>query len=373
MSISTQIEYAALDELYLDPKNPRLGRHNVVNGLSQQQILDIMATWTLEELALSYLENGGFWTHEALLVVKEELEGEPGLVVVEGNRRLAALRLLRDAYEGKAESRKWDQISKTSSCPPELFSKIPYLLADSRADVQSFLGFRHVTGIKQWDADEKAGFIARLIDEGGLSYEQVMRKIGSKTPTVRKHYIGYCLLLQIEKTVEDFEPEQAEGRFAILYMAIDTEGVRQYLGIEIDADPDLARTPVPKEHLKNLESFARWLFGNKDTPPLVTDTRQVVDFGRILESGDAVEYLERTPRPNFDVAFRIAGGDEPAIIRYVESAADSVELALTRAHQYKNSTDLMKAVRRLGTDARQLLSIFPEIFREIFMAEQETR
>jgi hypothetical protein len=370
MAISTKIEYAALDELYLDSKNPRLGRHNVEGELSQEKVLGIMKTWTLEELALSYLENGGFWTHEALLVVKEELYDELRLVVVEGNRRLAALRLLKDAYEGRPESSKWEEISQSADCPSGLFSKIPYLLADSREDVQSFLGFRHVTGIKQWDADEKAGFIARLIDEKGLTYEQVMRKIGSKTPTVRRHYISYRLLLQIESSVEDFEPEfepeRAATRFAILYMSVDTEGVRKYLNIDILAEPEAARTPVPEEYLKNLANFARWLFGTKDAFPLVTDTRQVSAFGRILESSEAIAYLERTSRPNFDVAFRIAGGDEPEIISYVEDAADSLELALTRAHLYKDSIQLKKAVRRLGAHSRQLLSIFPEIYRETF-------
>ena len=32
----------------------------------------MMSDWVLDELAISYLESG-FWTHEALLVVKEAL------------------------------------------------------------------------------------------------------------------------------------------------------------------------------------------------------------------------------------------------------------------------------------------------------------
>ena len=37
-------------------------------------------------------------------------------------------------------------------------------------------------------------FISYLIEDEGLSYAQVMRRIGSKTPTVRQHYIAYRLL-----------------------------------------------------------------------------------------------------------------------------------------------------------------------------------
>ena len=89
MAISTKVEYASVvnDELCLDPTNPRLGRSNTGRGVSQERVLDLMKNWTLDELAISFLENGGFWTHEAVLVVEEKLYGETCLVVVEGNRR----------------------------------------------------------------------------------------------------------------------------------------------------------------------------------------------------------------------------------------------------------------------------------------------
>ncbi|RLC79946.1 MAG: hypothetical protein DRJ03_09225 [Chloroflexi bacterium] len=370
MTISTGLQFAPIDELYLDPMNPRLGRSNIGREITQEKVLESMRTWTLEELALSYLENGGFWTHEALLVVEEEeLDGSPRLVVVEGNRRLAALKYLHAAYEGRPVSKKWETMSESAEPLPTLFTRVPYILVDSRKDVQAFLGFRHVTGIKQWGADEKAGFIAKLIDEQGLTYEQVMRKIGSKTPTVRKHYIAYRLLLQIEDSVESFDPELADGRFAVLYMSVQTEGVRQYLQIDIMADLQTAKRPVPDDHLENLARFARWLFGTKDMHPLVTDTRQVSGFGKILESEEAVQYLKRTTNPNFEVAFRIAGGDESEIVRYIEEAADNIEMALSRAHLYKGSSELKNAVRRLGADALQLLKVFPEI-RQDLVAEE---
>lgn len=366
MSIGTDLLYASIDDLYLDPQNPRLGRANTVRGLSQEEILELMATWTLEELALSYLENGGFWTHEALLVVRENHDGLDHLVVVEGNRRLAALINLKRAYQGQPLSRKWETIAASATPSPDLFSRVPYFLVGSRSEVQAFLGFRHVTGIKQWDADEKAGFIAMLIDEEGMSYEQVMRKIGSKTPTVRQHYIAYRTLLQIEEDVESFDPGRAEQRFAILYMSIQTEGVRNYLQIDIMADPQIARRPVPPEYTGRLTNFSRWLFGVGDeVDALITDTRQVSSFGKILESEDARAYLERSSNPRFDIAERIAGGDEEEVVRYVEEAANNLELALSRAHLFREAPELQKAVRRLGAHAIQLMKVFPNIYDEM--------
>ena len=370
MAVSTELSFAEVSELNLDPLNPRLGRHRMSRETLQDALLEMMREWVLDELALSYLESGGFWSHEPLIVVKEELYGDECLIVVEGNRRLAALKALKLASEGHPFSQKWSQMLVDAAVPDGLFERVPYVIADSRLDVQAFLGFRHVTGIKQWDADEKAGFIARLIDEGGMDYQQVARKIGSKAPTVRKHYIAYRVLLQAEDTVEDFDSEKADKRFAILYMSLGTSGAQTYLQVDLNADPQLANRPVPQEHQDNLAHFCRWLFGTEDVPRIVTDTRQVSDFGRILESREAIEYLEESKNPKFEVAFRISGGDEAETVRYVMEAASNVELALMRAHAFKGSLELQKAVQRLGQDTLQLLDVFPAI-RDSLLGENE--
>jgi len=82
-------------------------------------------------------------------------------VVVEGNRRLAALKQLNAAIEGQPVSRKWTEIVSGVRIPERLFDRIPYVLAGSRADVQAFLGFRHVTGIKQWTLTRKRHSLRR--------------------------------------------------------------------------------------------------------------------------------------------------------------------------------------------------------------------
>ena len=238
-----------------------------------------------------------------MLVVKEVLYGEERLVVVEGNRRLAALKYLKDAYDGNPASLKWKEISETAEPSPELFTEVPYLLVGSREEIQAFLGFRHVTGIKQWNADEKAFFIARLIDEQDMTYQQVMRMIGSTTPAVRRHYVAYRVLLQIEDNVEDYNRERAEESFAVLYMTLETVGAKQFLQIDIEADPHIVKKPVPQTHLKNLEDFAWWLYG-RDKPktlranPVITNTGEVSQFGRVLESEEAITYLKQTRNPD---------------------------------------------------------------------------
>ena len=308
ITMKWNISFISIDVLYLDPLNPRVGCRNMGQDVSQEEILALVKDWTLDELARSYLESGGFWVHEALLVAEEELYGEKRLVVIDGNRRLAALKYLRDAYEGKPASRKWKEIAESADPPQDLFAKVPYILVSSREEIQAFLGFRHVTGIKQWDADEKAYFIAKLIDEQGMDYSQVMRKIGSNTPAVRRHYIAYRVLRQIENNIENYDRRRAVESFAILYMSLDTSGARSFLSIDVEADPRFLKNPVPSTHLDNLADFARWLYGDSSgrVGPVISDTRHVDKFGKALESQDSIEYLRGSHAPNLEIAYQIA-------------------------------------------------------------------
>lgn len=358
MTISREIETVHVDELNLDPLNPRLGRSNTGPELRQSKILELMRGWTLDELAISFVESG-YWPQEALIVTKEQLYGKQNWVVIEGNRRLAALKNLYAAVTGKLTDLKWTELAEGLDATDVLFTAVPIISVTDRTDVQSFLGFRHVTGIKEWKPAEKAQFIAHLIEDNQMSYNDVRRKIGSKTPTVRQNYISYRLLLQMEGD-EEIALEQVEKKFSVLFLALRTEGARTYLDIDIDAEPDKAKMPVPKKHLGNLKNFALWLFGDGDTPPVVRESRQVDDFGKILESEKAIDYLERSERPNFDVAWQLAGGDEPEFVRLIGEAADNVAYTLSGAHRYKSSKKLNKAVSRLAEDFAQLLTIFPE-------------
>lgn len=355
--MDTEIRYEDEQNLCLDPMNPRLGRENTARDVTQEKVLSLMEDWTLDELATSFLENG-FWPQEALIVVEEKLYGKPQKVVVEGNRRLAALRLLRKAVDGKAVSRKWTELVEGKKPAKTLFERVPYLIAASRDEVDAFLGFRHVTGIKEWHPAEKAEFIAKLIEKRDLDYEAVRKKIGSKTSSVRQHYISYRLLLQMEDR-DEIALEKVEQKFSVLYLSLRTDGVQKYLHIDIKADPDKAKRPVPQSRLKALAYFAQWLFGDEKNPPLFSDSRYVDSFGKILESPKAVDYLERTQSPSFDFALRVAGADEPELVDLLESAADSIELALGRVHLHAKSEKMRKAVDRVVIDAEQLRKIFP--------------
>ena len=71
MAISDKIEYLRLDQLKLDGKNPRLGREVTRTSPDQDAILDHMIDWSLDELAVSFIDSG-YWPQEAMIVVRKE-------------------------------------------------------------------------------------------------------------------------------------------------------------------------------------------------------------------------------------------------------------------------------------------------------------
>ncbi len=348
-----KIDYAPLDEIALDPNNPRLGRAAHSQNLSQDQIYDLMKDWSLEELATSFLESG-FWPHEAVLCVEEQI-GDKKLVVVEGNRRIAALLRLRNAYRGQETSRKWNEMIVDVPEPANLFEAVPFILYANRSEVDSFLGFRHVTGIKEWAPPEKAQFIAKLIDENGLSYRDVMRKIGSKTDTVERNYIAYRILVQMEET-EGLDPKQVENRFSVLFLALRSKNVQSFLGIEnkFGIDPKEVKNPVDIRHMDQLREFSLWLFGDQETSPIVPDSREVHKFARVLASAEGLDYLRSVRLPSLEKAFIIAGGDQEQVYDLISTAAYNLQEALSYIHLYKEDEKLIQISKRMLANADQI-------------------
>lgn len=356
--MSSQIEYADLSEIFLDSMNPRLGGAARDRDLTQEEIYEHMRDWSLEELATSFLESG-FWVHEAVLCVLEENDGDKRLVVIEGNRRIAALRRLQKTYEGEETSPRWRRLIDGIDEPTGMFAKIPYIKIAERGDVDSFLGFRHVTGIKEWRPPEKAAFIAKLINERGISYRDVMRRIGSKTPVVERHYIAYCVFTQM-KEIEGLDAGQVADRFSVLFLSLRSRHVQRFLGVEnkFGIEPAKVSPPVDNEHLDQLKEFSIWLFGDGETLPIVRDSRQVDKFARVLASEDGLSYLRAVPRPNLDRAFVIAGGDQEVVFDLISNATFSLRDALSSIHLYKTDEKLIAMVKRLIENTDQIKKTF---------------
>ena len=305
----------------------------------------------------------GFWPQEALLVVREPLYPGPragdDLIVVEGNRRLAAVKLILAAADGEPRSRRWRE--RVEEADPEVIAslrELPYMVADTRQDIANYLGFRHVTGIKQWKPAEKAEFVAQLVEHEGHTYADIATSIGSKAHIVRRQYIAYRVLRQLEALLDVEDLALVEESFSLLFVALRTSGAQSFLGVDIRAQPPQAQTPVPDERLDALREFSTWLFGSSAQEKLVRESRDITKFGEILGSADAVAYLRRAQRPTFEAAYRSAGAEARDVRDTLDTAADALEDAIAIIHHHAEDELIEPAAVRVAKDSLEVSKHF---------------
>ena len=217
-------EYLPVDELHLDPKNPRICE--IEGDLSEEELLEVLwREFSVEEVALSIAENG-FFPHEPLFVAEEE----GSLVVVEGNRRLAAVLILRD---NNLQSKL--QITSIPDITTDQFEKLARLpvIRCQRDQIWQYIGFKHVNGPQVWNSFAKAEYIAWVRNDLGTDLGDIARTIGDTHSTVARFYRAYMALQQAETSGIYSRERRTRKHFSFshLYTGLDYPGIRKFTGI----------------------------------------------------------------------------------------------------------------------------------------------
>lgn len=169
-------------DLSFDPENPRLADKSF-SVKNQEEILRwLWRNKSVNELVDSILANG-FWDHEELFATEEGGR----LVVVEGNRRLAAVKILSDP-----ELRTKLRIPLARPPSEQVLDSIRTLpvIHATRENLWGFVGFKHVNGPQAWDSIAKAKYVFRVRRDFGLSLADVASGIGDRHETVTRLYRG---------------------------------------------------------------------------------------------------------------------------------------------------------------------------------------
>src|SRR5262249_25715219 len=152
-------------DLLFDTENPRLAEYGVTKSTSEDEILAILwEAMDVKELVQS-IAASGYFPHEPLIVVERGNK----YIVIEGNRRLAAVKVLRS--DSLAQQHGWDipHISKAAK------DKLEYLpvIVSTRKDSWRPLGFKHVNGPAKWSSYAKATFIAEVHRDYRVKLEDI--------------------------------------------------------------------------------------------------------------------------------------------------------------------------------------------------------
>lgn len=341
MAEAAIIRLAKADELHFDFKNPRLVEFQ---GLANEKnILNVLwKNMDINELVMSILASG-FFKSEALYVVREEGK----LIVIEGNRRLAAIKAILHPELIKGEG-----MSKYGEIPAkiieELTNAIPVIEMSHRKDAWRYIGFKHVNGPAKWDSYAKAQYIALVHNDYGVPLEDIATQIGDSNKITLRLYQGLMLINQADKQT-DFKIDDVYSNrlyFSHIYTAMNYESMQRYLDLDLsEAKVD----PVPEHKLEQLEEVLTWILGSKKK-----DIRAVVksqnpglrQLCQVLEKPDAVQLLRAGH--SLEVAFE--GSKEGADVLYeaIVEAQNKVEKALSKIASYDGNDDLLKTVINLA-------------------------
>lgn len=346
-------EYLPVAVLDFDPNNPRFP--DIVNtGPVNELIERFIRDERLLEIITSIADQG-YFDGEPLLVVKTS---QDRYHVIEGNRRLAALKLLTGELAVPPGRTSIEDVRDGAKHRP---SEVPCLVFPHEDKIMRYLGFRHITGIKSWGSLQKARYIKKMRDRfyaGVVGKEQLTalaREIGSRSDYVAQMLTALNLYERAEiknfYDVKGLDPQEIE--FSVLSTAISYTNIATYAGL--DGRQDMAGANANDENLKNLLS---WMFvARGDQKPVLGDSRNLKQLAAVVESPAATAVLLKNG--NLDAAYQLSRGPAQAL----SLALKAVERKLQDAWEWLPQVDapvtgdegLAETIRRRALEIRDAI------------------
>lgn len=304
-----------IDQILLDPNNPRfseLGER--LDGIPEIRF----AEPRIQEITFQKMKDDRYGVSELKdtiktigflpmdrLVVRCWNNTDNKYVVVEGNRRTAAIKWLFSLHSDGKITLEESQI--------ENFKNIECLLLSNDAPPASTLvlpGLRHISGIKEWGAYQKAKAIFELRKNQRLSAIEAAQSIGLSTRAANKAFKCYLALEQMK--TDDEWGDFAEPKYYTYFDEV-----------------------FKKQEIKN------WLSWN-DTAEVFDNQDNLKDFYSWIVSTDENESKIREAKDIRDLAIVIS---DPAALHIFKSENGSLPQALAR-YQTDHPTDWMVSIEQ---------------------------
>ena len=265
-------QHISLDKILLDADNIRLNVTEKVtqDSVTQDSLLaDLFNYENAMELVTSIAENGIF--QDELPIV---IEQDGKYIVIEGNRRIAALKALQTPNIAPAPF--VTKIRDFGPLPPDL-QRVHVVIAPSREATNKLIASKHTKNIRRpWKPLRQAYFYRILQDKEGKTIEQLKREFDPNVPR-------FIRMLEMHKIAKSFDypPEIAsvvhnERNFPIstLERVYDNQQVQKLLGFTFNDDGTVKikseRAAFSKGYRRIVNDIAN---RNEDSRSLNTDTK----------------------------------------------------------------------------------------------------
>lgn len=303
-----------IDDIYLDPNNPRFLETDFDDFVvSEDRITeDKVQTETLKKMLspafdVSSLRDNilavGFLPIDKIVV--RNINGKNGqYVVIEGNRRIAAIKSLLNL----------ETIGKINLTEPQKknFRTIDVLrVKNMPGNLHNILipGIRHISGIKAWGAYQKAVLVNRL-KESGIDDDQISNMLGIPKATVKQTKRSFYLF-EMAKSSEGLEYIIKPKDYSYFEEAMKSPSIRNWL--------DIKDTPLECGNLEHFGLLLSWMFGKynettgENDPPKLPEAKSMRKFANLLleennrfyqvfintnKTIDEIDFEIKTSRPN---------------------------------------------------------------------------
>lgn len=244
-----------LSQLYLDPNNPRFVEseweyvpddHISDEDVQERTRRNMVNHFSVEKLKINMEVNG--YLPIDRVIVREFKDGK--YVVLEGNRRICSAKMISDVA------------SDGSKIAPEVIaslSSIPVLLytgGDTNA-AWIFQGLRHISGIEDWSAFNKAKLLVEQMEEDGLTLTDVGRRFGLSPHGAGQWVRGFYAFKQAREE-SDFIAEVDDRSYPYFQelFSRSSSALREWMSWN-DATRKF-------ENLINFNEFVSWLYPRKE-------------------------------------------------------------------------------------------------------------
>lgn len=342
-----------LDQVLLDPNNPRfaeLGQHidavpeaRFAEPRVQNQAYERMKTTRFDVAELrDTIKNLGFLPMDRVVVRRwrgndNSTAAKALYVVIEGNRRITALRWLVELHDTGRETFSEQQLMN--------YKKLRVLLLDDENApdrVRWILpGLRHVSGIKEWGAYQKARAVYEL-RESGVSPQEAAQSLGLSTRSANQLWRSYLALNHMRQD-EEYGEFAEPTRYSYFEEVFKRPTVRDWLDWS-DDDRRFKNEPALRE-------FYMWVVGevNDDgelSSPKLGEAKAVRDLGAIINDAAAMAVF-RSPGGTLTRAMARFEADRPHEWIPAVANAETVLASLTADNIRNITSDELQALDSL--------------------------
>jgi len=284
----------SIDAILLDPNNPRLidldpgaGRvtdSRVAEGGVQEHVFEQMLERSLDVRPLKRsIRQLGFLRMDKIVVRPIDADQ---FVVVEGNRRVAAVKsLLRDHETGRDTLS--DELVEQLHDMEVLILRAP--ATEAVTDQWLLQGLRHISGVKAWGPYQRAKALEALVEQMGYNLADAAEAVGLGPVKARRALESLSALEQMGEDVA-YGEAAAPDMYSYFEEVIKRPVLRDWLGwrpMEDSRDSGFDNT-------ERVELFYSWIVGTDEEDRKIKRAIELRELAKVVAHEDALQEMTRS-------------------------------------------------------------------------------